>query len=104
MKIKAVRNDRGGEYMSEEFSAYLKKYGSKAETTAAYSPQQNGVAERLNRTLGEAARSMLQQAGLNKSFWAEAISTAAYLRNRMVTTVLKTGHTPYQLWFGKKPN
>ena len=104
MKIKAVRNDRGGEYMSEEFSAYLKKYGIKAETTAAYSPQQNGVAERLNRTLGEAARSMLQQAGLNKSFWAEAISTAAYLRNRMVTTVLKTGHTPYQLWFGKKPN
>ena len=104
MKIKALRSDRGGEYMSDEFSDYLKEHGKKGETTAAYSPQQNGVAERLNRTLGEAARSMLQQAGLSKSLWAKAISTANYLRNRMVTTALKAGLTPYQLLFGKKPN
>ena len=67
MKIKALRSDRGGEYMSDKFSDYFKEHGRKGETTAAYSPQQNGVAERLNRTLGEAARSMLQQAGLSKS-------------------------------------
>jgi transposase InsO family protein len=104
MKIKALRADRGGEYMSAEFSAYLKECGIRAESTAAYSPQQNGVAERLNRTLGEAARSMLIHAGLSNSYWAEAVSTATYLRNRMVTSALKSGITPYQLWFGKKPN
>ena len=51
MKIKALRADRGGEYMSEEFKSYLKECGIKSELTAAYSPQQNGVSERLNRTL-----------------------------------------------------
>ena len=78
IKIKAVRTDRGGEYMSEEFVSYLKQCGIQAKTTAAYSPQQNGVAERLNRTIGEAARSMLLQAGLSKSFWAEAVATATF--------------------------
>ena len=102
--IKALRSDRGGEYMSEEFICYLKQSGIRAESTAAYSPQQNGVAERLNRTLGEAARSMLFYAGLSNSYWAEAVSTATYLRNRMVTTALKSGRTPYQLWCGKKPS
>ena len=70
MKIKAVRTDIGGEYMLEEFAPYLKQCGIQAETTAAYSPQQNGVAKGLNGTIREAARSMLLQAGLSKSFWA----------------------------------
>ena len=104
VKIKALRADRGGEYLSQEFIHYLKQYGIQSESTAAYSPQQNGVAERLNRTLVEAARSMMHQSGLSYSFWAEAVSTATYLRNRMVTTALKCGKTPYQLWSGKKPN
>ena len=97
MTIKVLCSDRGGEYMSEEFTDFLKEYGIRAESTAAYSPQQNGVAERLNRNLCEAARSMLIHAGLSNGYWAAAISTATYLRNRIVTTALRTGLTPYQM-------
>lgn len=102
--IKALRADRGGEYTSKEFRNYLKKHGIRTEFTAAHTPQQNGVSERMNRTLMEAARSMLAHAKLSKAYWAEAVSTACYLRNRMVTTALKSGETPYQRWYGKKPN
>ena len=102
--IKALRADRGGEYLSEGFSCYLKKYGIRAELTAAHSPQQNGVSERMNQTLVEAARSILTHAGLSYAYWAEAVASAAYLRNRMVTTALKSDETLYQRWYGKKPN
>ncbi len=60
-------------------------------------PEQNGVAERLNRTLVESARSMLLDANLSKSYWAEAISTAVYIRNRCPTkAVLRM--TPFEAW------
>ena len=101
MKIKALRADRGGEYMSEEFNCFLTGHGIRLESTAAYSPQQNGVSERLNQTLVEAARS---HAGLSNAYWAEAVATATYIRNRMVTSALKSGQTPYQLWYGRKPS
>ena len=58
----------------------------------------------MNQTLVEAARSMLTHAGLSYAYWAEAVASAAYLRNRMVTTALKSDETPYQQWYGKKPN
>ena len=58
----------------------------------------------MNRTLMEAARSMMTHAGLSNAYWAEAVSTAAYLRNRIVTTALKSSETPYLWWYGKKPN
>ena len=86
------------------FKSFLKKCGIQPQFTAAYSPQQNGVSERLNRTLVEAARSMLSHAGLSNAYWAEAVATATYLRNRMVSTALKVGETPYLLWYGEKPN
>ena len=73
------------------------------EMTVPHSPQQNGVAERKNRTLVEAARSMLSHAKLPNMFWAEAVATAAYIQNRLTTSVLK-GETPYQRWCGKKPD
>ena len=104
MKIKAMRADRGGEYLSNEFKSFLKKCGIQSKFTAAYSPQQNGVSERLNRTLIEAARSMLSHAGLGNGYWAEAVATATYLRNRMVLTALKIDETPYLLWYSEKPN
>ena len=76
MKIKAFRADRGGEYMSEEFKSYLKECGIKSELTAAYSSQQNGVSERLYRTLVEATRSMLSHADLSNAYWAEAVANS----------------------------
>lgn len=90
--------------MSQEFISYLKEHGIRAQSTAAYSPQQNEVAERLNRTLGDAARSMLFHANLSNAYWAEAVSTATYLRNRMVTTALNSECIPYQFWYGQKPS
>ena len=104
MKIEALRADRGGEYLSNEFQQFLKECGIRPEFTAAYSPQKNGVSERLNRMLVEAARSRLSHTDLSNAYWAEAVATATYLRNHLVSTALKAGETPYLLWYGKKPN
>ena len=71
------------------------------QLTVPHSPQQNGVAERMNRTLMESARSMLTHEGLPDRYWAEAVATAAYVRNRTPTTTVKT---PYEMWYGKRPN
>ena len=102
LTIKTLRTDNGGEYMSKEFQDLLQEKGIRHETTVPYSPEQNGVAERFNRTLEEAALSMILQAKLSKIYWAEAVCTAAYVRNRVITTA--TGCTPYERWYGKKPD
>ena len=102
LKIKTLRTDGGGEYTSAKFENFLKQKGIQHEVTAPYSPQQNGVAERMNRTLVEAARSMIFNAGLSKAYWGEAVATAAYVRNRVVTS--STGVTPYERWYGEKPD
>ena len=78
-KIKTLRSDNGGEYTSAEFSSYLAKEGIKHELTIPHTPQQNGVAERLNRTLIEGVRTMLADSKLPHRFWAEALSMAVYL-------------------------
>ena len=91
--INALKAYRGGEYLSRKFSSYLlKEHGIRTEFTAANTPQQNEVSERLNWTTIEAARSMLSHAGLKKSYWAEAVATAAYLLNRMVNTAITSKH------------
>ena len=72
--IGVLRSDNGGEYVSGEFEKYLKSKGIRHELTVPHCPQQNGVAERMNRTLMECARSMMSHAGVPKSYWAEAIS------------------------------
>ena len=100
LKIKVLRTDGGGEYVSATFKNFLKQKGIRHEISAPYSPQQNGVAERMNRTLLEAARSMIFNAGLSKAYWSEA--AAAYVRNKVITT--STGVTPYERWYGRKPD
>jgi transposase InsO family protein len=102
-KLKTLRTDNGGEYTSKKLEQYLKSEGIRHEKTVPKTPEQNGVSERLNRTLVEAARSMLLDANLSKSFWAEAVNTAAYLKNRSPTKALQ-GKTPFEAWYGKKPN
>jgi len=69
-----------------------------------YATDKNGVAERMNRTLVESARSMLAFCGLSNTCWAEAINTATYVRNRAVTTAVKSKQTPCELWHGEKPD
>ena len=102
-KLQAIRTDNGGEYLSTEFQNYLKTEGVKHERTIPKTPQQNGVAERMNRTLVETTRSMMSDAKLPKRFWAEALSTAVYLRNRCLTKAVME-KTPYQAFTGEKPS
>lgn len=102
-KIKALRTDNGGEFISKQFDEYLKTCGIERQVTPPYTPQLNGVAERMNRTLVEMARCMLFAKKLDFELWAEAVVTAAYTRNRCPTQALE-GMTPEEAWSGKKPH
>src|ERR1700678_755548 len=101
--IKKLHSDRGGEYLSKEFSDHLAKSGTKRNLTVYDTPEHNGVAERLNRTLLERVRYMLHASGLPKFLWGEAIKDAIYLKNRTFTKALN-GITPYEAFYGTKPN
>ena len=101
-RVKVLRTDNGGEFTSKAFEAHLKAYGIRHEWTIPKTPEQNGAAERLNCTLVETTRTMLLDANLPPKFWAEAISTAAYLTNRSPSSGVG-GITPHQAWYGQKP-
>ncbi len=101
-KVKTLRTDNGGEYTSTQFTNYLNSEGIRHELTIPKTPEQNGVAERLNRTVVEMSRSMLIDAKLPNKFWAEAVSTAAYLKNRSPSRVIED-KTPFEVWHGYKP-
>lgn len=101
--IKTLRTDNGNEYLSNDFQHFLKRSGISHQTSAPYTPQQNGLAERMNRTLLERARCMLLNAKLQKQYWAEAVTTAAYITNRCPTRVLDY-LTPEEKWSGKRPD
>ncbi len=103
-QIGTLRTDNGGEYVSKGFENYLKLKGIRHQTTVPRTPQQNGVSERMNRTLTDTARTMLSQSGMPKMFWAEAVATAAYVRNRVLTSAIHEAKTPYERWYGRKPN
>lgn len=102
-KIKVLRSDNGKEYVNREYQLFLEKFGIQHQTTNPYTPEQNGLAERMNRTLVDRARCLILNSRLDKSFWAEAVSTAAYIINRSPTKALDY-KTPYEKWSGKKPN
>ena len=103
-KVKILRTDNGGEYTSNEFQSYLEQNGRVHQPTVAYSPQQNEVAERMNRTLMDLVRSMLHAKNIEKPFWAEALQTATYIRNRVTSRSLANDTTPFHRWHGKAPN
>ena len=101
-KIKILRTDNGCEYCSNNFEDFLKGEGIIHQKTNSYTPEQNGLSERSNRTIVERARCLLFEADLEKKFWAEAANTAVYLKNRSIASGLKK--TPYEYWNGRKPN
>eukprot|EP00877_Chromochloris_zofingiensis_P012353 jgi/Chrzof1/7371/Cz02g21110.t1 len=101
-QVKGVRTDNGGEYVNNVLNSYYSSKGIIAQHTVPYSPQQNGKAERLNRTLLDKARSMLADARLPSQLWGEAVVTANYLRNRSPAAG-KTA-TPWELFFGSRPS
>ena len=95
--------DNGGEFCNTDFDKFFVDHGIKRHKMMPYTPQQNGVAERMNQSLMERARSMLGGAGLEHKFWAEAVATMCYLLNRspMATLIDKM---PMEAWSGKKPS
>lgn len=97
--IKVLRTDRGGEYYNP---VYFESTGIIHQTTAPYTPQQNGVAERKNRTLKEMVNSLLSYSGLSDGFWGEAMLTACYILNR--TPNKRSKNTPYEIWHKRVPN
>ncbi|GJW58649.1 retrovirus-related pol polyprotein from transposon TNT 1-94, partial [Tanacetum coccineum] len=99
--LKVLKTDRGGEFLSKEFSDFCFEHGIKRELTAPYTPEQNGVAERKNRTVVEMARSMLKSKGLPNSFWAEGVASAVYLLNLSPTKAV-WNQTPYEAWLADK--
>ena len=82
-KVKTLRTDRGREYLSDQFRELCEKKGISRQLTMPYTPQQNGVAKQMNRTLMDMVRSMMAQTSLPISFWGDALLTVAYLLNRV---------------------
>ena len=81
-KIKFLRSDNAGEFTSNEFNEFCEKHGIKRQFSAAKNPHQNGVAERKNRTVQEATRTMLNEEKLLDGYWREVIYTIVYVKNR----------------------
>lgn len=101
--IKFVRSDNGGEFIGNDWVPLLTRLGIQRQRTSPHTPHQNGIVERLNRTIGESTRTMLHAAALPDRFWPLACQTAVYLNNRLPSKA--TGNaTPYQLWHGKRPH
>lgn len=102
-RVKIIRSDNGLEFKNQGMTVLCAKEGIIQEFSAPYTPEQNGLIERANRTIGETARTMLQASELSLSLWAEAVNTAVYLRNRMTNSVNKE-KTPFELFLGHKPD
>src|SRR5215216_1182465 len=100
-KIKFLRSDRGGEYLSYEFGLHLKQCGIVSQLMPPGTPQRNGVSEHHNHNLLDMVRSMMSLTDLPLSFWGYALETAAFTLNRAPSKSVET--TAYELWFGKKP-
>ena len=101
LKVKSLRSDNGGEYIDGGFSEYCTAQEIRMQKTIPRTPQQNDVAERMNRTFNECAKSMRLHVGLSKTFQADAVSTAAYLINRG-PSVLMEFRLPGEVWRGKE--
>ncbi|KAH9679095.1 hypothetical protein KPL71_025975 [Citrus sinensis] len=99
-KDKRLRSDNGGEYKNDPFLQICQDEGIMRHFTVRDTPQQNGVAERMNQTILEKVRCMLSNAGLGKEFWAEAVVYAFHLINRLPSTAIES-RTTMEMWTGK---
>ena len=102
-RVLALMMDGGQENLSNDWRTHCVNKGIQIRTTAPYSPEMNGMAEHLIRVLVEHTSAMLWDAELPIAFWAAAMSTANFLRNRSPTKALD-GITPYEAWYGRRPN
>ncbi|CAI7839404.1 unnamed protein product [Closterium sp. NIES-53] len=103
-KVKVIRTDNRGEFVSADFEAVLKKKGIQHQLTVPYNPQQSGVALRFNQTLQEGARTLLGGGGLPDPFWVTALRQVALVKNRVLATVGDKQWVPYTKWYGSAPS
>jgi transposase InsO family protein len=101
--LKCLRSENGGEYCSKELDDYYSYHGIRREKTVPGTPQENGVLERMNKTIMERARSMTLYAGFLLQFWADVVDIAIYLINRGTSSSLDGGILD-EAWIGKKVN
>ncbi|KAJ0532224.1 putative RNA-directed DNA polymerase [Helianthus annuus] len=101
--IKAFRTDRGGEFVSDAFNTFCRNHGIRRQLTTSYTPQQNGVAERKNRTVMNMVVMLLSAKNMPKMFWAEAVVWTFHVLNRCPTKALSNS-TPQEAWNGSKPS
>ena len=112
--VKVLNSDNGGEYTAHETASVISEFqeiskanGVTQNFTCAYTPEQNGVSERLNRTLVELARSLLVEAGLSQNFWTLAVKHVVHVKNRLWTRALQTSDnvssSPFQALYGRAP-
>lgn len=99
-KVKMLLSDNEGEYISREFTQYLAKHGILRQLTMPRTPQQNGVAERMNRTLLD-TRCLLIESGITKELWADVVVTASHIRNKCPSKALD-GAAPEAMWLGRE--
>lgn len=102
--IVRLRVDNGGEYVSHDFKSFCRSKGTQIEYTVPRNPSQNGIAERMNRTITEMSRCLLFDSNLDKKFWGEAVRSSVYIINRLPTNALRDKRTPAELWFGVPPD
>ncbi|CAI7749803.1 unnamed protein product [Closterium sp. NIES-54] len=99
--LAALRTDNGGEYTANAFTDYLSSHGISHQTSLPHTPQQNGVAERVNRTLMDRVRPMTTGASLSYKFWPYALEYAAWLHNRISCSSNSSAHSPYFMMMGR---
>jgi len=102
-KIKCLSYDRGGGFTSNEFFDFCEEHGIRREFSIARTPQQNGVVERMNITVQQMARAMLNESGTPTTFWGEATLAAVVILNKTNVRVNNT-QTPHEIWYGETPS
>lgn len=101
--VQVFRTDRGGEFCSKDFEKFCADSGILRHYTSPYTPQQNGVVERRNRTVAAMTRSLLKERNVPVKFWREAVKHAVHILNKLPTRAL-SNVTPHEVWFERKPS
>lgn len=104
IRIKCLRSDNGGEYTGQRIKDFCAGKGIKQEFSAPHSPSQNGISERVNRTVNERSLAQMVARNLPKFLWDESVAHAVYIKNRVLTSAIKEPITPYERFFGDKPH
>ncbi len=103
-KIKTIHGDNASEFIAGEFKSTMDAHGIEITTSPPYTPNHNAVVERMNMSVVQGAKAMMADAGLAKSWWADACRAFVYVKNRTVCAGIPKDKTPFHLWMGSQPD